>query len=231
MFRKSHSKVSLILAIGGLACVVWGCGSPGQDVLPSPQSNPISNVPTVAPAGPPSQLVKDQQRITATASALHELCRELSLPDEIRAVAMIFVLPDCPIANSYAAEYSRLSTEFSPRGIPVVVVYVDPDLTPAKMDEHARQYLLKSPVLLDSLLTWGNRAGATKTPEAAVFSLDGNLLYRGRIDDRYVKVGKARAVATSYDLRKALEAILAGKPVAHRFTEAVGCHIPHLAHE
>ncbi|MDB5338091.1 MAG: hypothetical protein JWN70_3710 [Planctomycetaceae bacterium] len=231
MFGKSRFKVSLILGIGSLAFVAWGCGSREQDVLPLPESNQISSVPSVAPAAPTSQLLEDQQRITATASALRELCRELSLPDEIRAVAMIFILPDCPIANSYGAEYSRLNTEYSPRGIPVVVVYVDPDLTAAKMDEHARQYLLKCPVLLDSVLSWGNRAGATKTPEAAVFGLDGSLLYRGRIDDRYVKVGKSRTVTTSHDLRNAFEAILAGKPVANRFTEAVGCHIPGLAHE
>lgn len=229
MFGKSRSKVSLILGIGSLAFAVCGCGSPGQDVLPSPQSNQIANIPAVAPAATPSDLIEDQKR--STASALRELCRELSLPDEIRAMAMIFVLPDCPIANSYAAEYSRLNAEFSSQGIPVVVVYVDPDVTPAKMNEHARQYLLKCPVLLDSQLFWGDRAGATKTPEAAVFSVDGSLLYRGRIDDKYVKVGKSRVVATSHDLRNALEAILAGKPVANRFTEAVGCHIPGVADE
>ncbi len=159
-------------------------------------------------------------------TALRDLIRELSLPNDLQAVALIFVLPDCPIANSYAAEYSRLSTEFSSRGIPLVVVYVDPGLSTVRMHEHAREYLLSCPVLLDPQQVWVNRAGATKTPEAAVFGLDGKLLYRGRIDDRYVEVGKSRAAATSHDLRNAIESILADKPVAQRFTKAIGCHIP-----
>lgn len=229
MRGKSCCKLSSLLALGSLVIAVAGCDSSAVNLPPVSSSTPITDRPSMVPDSSAFQVTGDKKR--ATASALHELRRELSLPAEIRAVAMIFVLPDCPIANSYAPEYSRLNAEFLPQGIPVVVVYVDPELTAVKMGEHARQYLIKGPVVLDSLLSWGNRAGATKTPEAVVFSLDGSLIYRGRIDDRYVKVGKSRTVATSHDLRNALEAVVAGKPVTNRFTEAVGCHIPGLAHE
>ena len=49
--------------------------------------------------------------------------------------------------------------------------------------------------------------------------------YRGRIDDTYFGYGKRRFAATHHDLRDALEAVLSGKPVHERTTEAIGCFI------
>ena len=66
------------------------------------------------------------------------------------------------------------------------------------------------------------------TPEAAVFAPDREMVYRGRIDDRYVDFGKTRARATRHDLTDALEAVLAGESVPNPRTEAVGCFIADL---
>ena len=52
---------------------------------------------------------------------------------------------------------------------------------------------------------------ATITPEAAVVA-DGRVVYRGRIDDRYVDLGVERPSPTQRDLADALTAVLAGKP-------------------
>ena len=59
-------------------------------------------------------------------------------------------------------------------------------------------------------------AKATVTPEAVVFGKNGEVLYRGRIDDQYAALGKKRAAATRHDLFDALDAITAGKPVKGR---------------
>jgi hypothetical protein len=67
-------------------------------------------------------------------------------------------------------------------------------------------------------------AGATVTPEAAVFA-GGRFVYRGRIDDRYVDLGLERPAATKRDLADALAAVIAGKPVTPPTTQAVGCFI------
>jgi hypothetical protein len=71
------------------------------------------------------------------------------------------------------------------------------------------------------------RAGVTVTPEAAVYS-GGRLVYRGRIDDRYAALGKARPEPTRRDLAAALEAALAGRPAPAKITRAVGCTISGL---
>jgi hypothetical protein len=146
----------------------------------------------------------------------------------IKAVALVFILPDCPIANSYAPELNRLHDKFGARGIRLLVVHADPAMTPEHAREHAAEYELQPPVVLDPGHEWVRLAGATKTPEAAVFSRSGELLYRGRIDDRFVDLGQRRVEATQRDLREALEAIAAGRPVTQPRTEAVGCFIPEL---
>jgi hypothetical protein len=69
--------------------------------------------------------------------------------------------------------------------------------------------------------------GVRVTPEAAVF-VSGQIVYRGRIDNRYVAFGKTRPAPTAHDLEAALETILKGKPVTNATTTAIGCFIPDL---
>jgi hypothetical protein len=68
-------------------------------------------------------------------------------------------------------------------------------------------------------------ARATVTPEAVVFGKNGDVLYRGRIDDNYAAIGKKRASARQHDLIDALDAIATRQPVKLRETEAIGCLI------
>ena len=71
-------------------------------------------------------------------------------------------------------------------------------------------------------------AGATTTPEAAVFvrhATEPTLVYRGRIDDRYVDIGRTRPAPTRHDLDEVIAAIRSGRTPALRSTPAVGCLI------
>jgi hypothetical protein len=82
--------------------------------------------------------------------------------------------------------------------------------------------------LRDPALALVKFAGATITPEAAVYA-NGRIVYRGRIDDRYVDLGVERPKASTHDLEEAIAAVVAGKPVRHATTQAVGCYIVDLA--
>lgn len=139
---------------------------------------------------------------------------------------LFFVLHDCPIANGYAPEISRIAEEYRGRGVRAYVVYGEDDLPRADAKKHARDYAYRCPALLDPKRTLSAAAGATVSPEAAVFLRNGALLYRGRIDDRAIAPGKHRAEPHERDLRAALDAILAGRPVRERFTRAIGCYLP-----
>ena len=141
----------------------------------------------------------------------------------------LFTRTDCPVSNRYAPEVRRIHEAFAARGVAFWLVYPDPDSSAAEIREHLESYGYAIPALRDPRHELVRRAEATITPEAAVFNASGERVYLGRIDDRYVDFGKARPRPTRHDLVDALEALLAGRPVAEARTTAVGCYIVDLA--
>jgi thiol-disulfide isomerase/thioredoxin len=141
-----------------------------------------------------------------------------------KAIVFIFVLPDCPICNSYVPELKRLRREFPQ--IEFYRVYADPGITMAEARQHSNEYDFGFPGLLDSAQQLVRKSGATRTPEAAVFSPNGKLLYRGRIDDRYVDFGKKRNRPGRRDLENALRSILENQPARWPDAPPIGCYIP-----
>jgi hypothetical protein len=146
--------------------------------------------------------------------------------EEAKASVLFFVTPDCPISNGYAPEINALVKEHAGRPLRFYVVHVDPDLKPDAARKHAESFGYRCPVLLDSKHQLVAATGVTTTPEVAVVTQDGAIVYRGRIDDRYPEVGVKRRAPTQRDLGEALAAVLAGKPVPTARTKAVGCVIP-----
>lgn len=149
----------------------------------------------------------------------------LNQPDT-KAVVLFFLLVDCPISNAYSPEISRICADYVLKKVATFIVHADPDLSPAEAQKHAKDYGLKSPLLLDPRHQLVQRAGVTIAPEVAVFDAAGTLCYRGRIDDLYVDLGKRRATPTQRDLRIALDALLEGKPIPTPRTRALGCYLP-----
>ena len=146
-----------------------------------------------------------------------------------RAVVLLFLGAECPVSNGYAPELGRIAEAYTPRGVAFYGVHADPDVTAEAAKEHAAEYGLSFPILLDPAQVVARRAGVRVTPEAVVLAPDGRILYRGRIDDRYTPQGKRRPGPTTLDLRNALEAALAGRPPAPASADAFGCRIPRLA--
>ena len=144
-------------------------------------------------------------------------------PAEKDASVLVFFWQDCPVSNGYAPELNRIAASHTNAAF--YIVQVDPELTPAAAREHATQYHLSMPVLLDPKHQLVKLAHATVTPEAVVFGRNGNMLYRGRIDDNYAAFGKKRASARRHDLIDALDAIATSQPVKLRETKAIGCLI------
>lgn len=144
------------------------------------------------------------------------------------ASVLIFVRSDCPISNRFAPEINRLHAEFGPRGADFLLVYVDPDETEGTIRGHRRDYGYTCRAVPDPRHRLAARCGAAITPEAAVIVPDGEVVYRGRINDLYVDLGRARPAATTRDLADALAATLDHRPVAVARTRAVGCTIADL---
>lgn len=142
-----------------------------------------------------------------------------------KATVLVFVSSTCPIANGYAPEINRLTEEFEPQGIELCLVHTEPDLSQDDAEEHLEQFGYKCRVLLDPKRELVAMTGATVTPEVAVLSPESELLYRGRIDDRFPDIGIQKSTPAKTELRDALTAILSDEPIAVARTKAVGCLI------
>jgi hypothetical protein len=143
-----------------------------------------------------------------------------------RVNVLLFIASDCPVSNGYAAEIQRVCSEYESRSVGCSLVYEDPAIEPAAVRKHLGEYRYKGMrAAIDRDRSIARKAQATVTPEAVVVDAMGEIRYRGRIDNRYVDLGKPRRVVTVHDLRDALDAVLAGKPVARPETTAFGCFI------
>ena len=146
-------------------------------------------------------------------------------PVGTKAIVLLFVSTDCPISNRYAPDVRRLHDTFAKDGVAFWLIYPNPADAVADIRDHLKSFSYPGTALRDLRHDAVKRAGATITPEAAVYDSRGRLAYRGRIDDRYSAVGIERATATTHDLRDAIAAAVAGKSVTPRVTQAVGCYI------
>jgi hypothetical protein len=156
---------------------------------------------------------------------IHGVRRAIPDPPS-RATVLIFLMHDCPIANSYAPEIGRIVRRYSSQGFTFYLVYVEQDIPTERIRKHMREFGLNAPAIQDTRRVLIGKTGATVTPEAAVITKEGKMVYRGRIDDRYLDFGKRRFAPQTRDLILALEAVQQGKPVKTARTKAVGCFIP-----
>lgn len=142
---------------------------------------------------------------------------------------LLFVSSDCPVAAHYAPEIARIASTYGPRGVHTWLIYADLTATIPSVRANLKAFYpgAKIPTVIDVGFEITAAVNATVTPEAAVYSPAG-LMYRGRIDDLYVSFGKSRPAAQHHDLRDALDAILAGRPVPVKETSPVGCYIEKL---
>jgi peroxiredoxin len=143
-----------------------------------------------------------------------------------KAVVLFFVTIDCPIGNSYVPEMNRIHDAYAARGVAVYAVQADPTVREGDVVKYAGDYRYGFPLLLDPAQILVRHAGATITPQAAILSPEGKLLYLGPIDNRVVDFGKSRPRATESYVREDLDALLAGRPVPVASQHSVGCSIP-----
>jgi hypothetical protein len=154
------------------------------------------------------------------------LILSLLLAQTDRLTVYVFTTTDCPIANRYAPEIQRLAAKYQ-QFAHFVLVYPVPTDTPELINEHQKKYayVLDSVRDIDQKLV--KLTGVTVSPEVAVMR-GTQLLYRGRIDDRYIELGKDRPAPTRRDLEAALDLITTGRPAVVKQTRAVGCFLADL---
>ena len=133
---------------------------------------------------------------------------------------LIFVAVQCPVSNAYNERMEKLAQDYKARGIAVIGINSNVTESAADVKSHAATHNLTFPILKDPGNKIADRLGATKTPEAYVLDANNKLVYHGRIDN-----SKDASGVNSSELRDALEALLAGKPIEKSTAMAFGCTI------
>jgi peroxiredoxin len=132
-----------------------------------------------------------------------------------RAVVVIFRSTLCPYSNYYNDALKDMTAEYGKRGVVFLAVHSDRWETADDIREHAEKYGLTYPVVRDPDGRLAKLLDARRTPEVFVIDGEGRLRYHGRIA---AKIGTP-------DLRNALDALLAGRPIQPAETKAFGCSI------
>ena len=150
---------------------------------------------------------------------------------ESRLTVLVFLGTECPVSNGYAPSLNRLHAAYTASGVAMLGVHSDPDVDAQVARTHAKDYELQFPLVLDRDQRLAEACGVRKVPTAVILAPDGQLLYHGRIDNRYLASGVRRPQATVFDLKSALETALAGQRPDPSTTEVFGCPLPPVARQ
>jgi len=144
-----------------------------------------------------------------------------------KGALVAFICPHCPYVRHVRGEFARLATEFQRRGIAVVAINANdatafPEDNPEGMRKEAKEVGYTFPYLYDETQEVAKAFKAACTPDFFLFDGRQRLAYRGQFDDS--RPGSPTPV-TGKDLQAAVEALLAGTPVAADQRPSVGCNI------
>ena len=137
-----------------------------------------------------------------------------------KGTVLLFIATKCPVSNAYNERMQKLAQEYKAKGVNVVGINSNVAEPAAEVKSHAAENGLTFAILKDPNNKIADRLGAQVTPEAYLLDASGKLVYHGRIDN-----SRNGDSITSTELRDAIEATLAGKPVEKTEVKAFGCSI------
>jgi peroxiredoxin len=138
-----------------------------------------------------------------------------------------FMLESCPICQQVTPTIKEVHEVFKNQGIEFQLVFPNGNYTsPEEMDKFIKKYKLEIESIIDKQKKITNKWKATVTPEVVVVRKSSDvILYRGKINNSFISLGKRRRVVSEHYLKDALKQIVEGKNVAVQKTEPVGCFI------
>jgi peroxiredoxin len=155
--------------------------------------------------------------------------KEVALSDFEAAPALLvaFICNHCPFVQHVAGELAALSRDLPARGVAMVAISSNdvaayPADSPEAMAEEAARQGWAFPYLYDESQEVAHAYRAACTPDLFLFDGDRRLVYRGQLDAS--RPGNGLPV-TGADLRAAVDAVLAGRPIDEDQRPSLGCNI------
>ncbi len=161
--------------------------------------------------------------------------KTVSLSDfaESKALLVIFLCAHCPYVVHVRPELALMESDYAGRGLGIVGITSNdvaqyPEDAPAPTAEMARISGLRFPILFDESQAVARAFTAACTPDFFLFDPQRQLVYRGQLDSSRPGRGPDRpgaGVLNGADLRAAIDAVLADRPVNAEQRPSIGCGI------
>jgi peroxiredoxin len=155
--------------------------------------------------------------------------KTVSLDDfkDAPVLLVMFICNHCPYVKHVRHELAKLARDYRGKGVGVVAISANdvtthPDDSPERMAQEKKAAGYEFPYLYDETQEVAKAYQAACTPDFYVFDRGRTLVYRGQLDDS--RPGNNVPV-TGRDLREALDAVLAGRPVPEKQKPSMGCNI------
>lgn len=144
-----------------------------------------------------------------------------------KALLVVFLANHCPYARHIEGSLGSLVAEYQDKGVAAVGVSSNdveqaPEDGPDGMREQAERAGFTFPYLYDEDQSVARAFGAACTPDIFLFDENQELVYRGQMDSSRPKNTDP---VTGEDLRRALDAVLAGEPPVAEQRPSIGCGI------
>lgn len=146
---------------------------------------------------------------------------------EAPALLVMFICRHCPFVIHVQSELARIGQDYGPQGVGIVAISANsvkthPQDGPDNLKAQAETFGFTFPYCFDATQEVAKQYTAACTPDFFVFDGNQRLVYRGQLDDSRPSNG---IPVTGKDLRAALDAVLAGEPVAADQRPSIGCNI------
>lgn len=144
-----------------------------------------------------------------------------------KALLVMFICNHCPFVKHVADELKSLADDYMPKGLSVVGISSNdaekyPDDSPEAMATEKAERGYQFAYLFDEDQSVAQAYSAACTPDFFLFDADNKLVYRGQLDSSRPKTD---IPVTGEDLRAAIDAVLAGNPLAEKQIPSLGCNI------
>lgn len=124
------------------------------------------------------------------------------------------------MVKAYAERIEKLAQDYKERGVNVVGINSNATESIDYMKQQIADEKFSFVVLKDKGNKIADMLGAERTPEVFFLDAGNKLVYHGRIDNH-----RDVTMVQANDLRDAIDATLAGKPVVKTEAAAFGCSI------
>lgn len=143
------------------------------------------------------------------------------------ATVIMFICNHCPYVKHVNKGLVSLARDYQAQGVAFIAISSNdvaafPADAPERMKEVAEEQGYPFPYLYDADQSVARAYQAACTPDFYIFDAGLKLVYRGQLDDARPRND---APVTGKDVRAALDAILAGEPVAAEQRPSIGCNI------